>query len=152
MNWTCNVEPLRSTVSLCWLRCFAKSAGQALGQIVGSVCQDCLKAKYEPPKPTVVFWPREATTPHIQQGGEPTAHKTQWKRTKRDIEASITQREFQCSLADRGSNSGILGQVRLLPPIQRWHSQVLSDLILLWRDMIGITRLSSDQVWMVASV
>lgn len=57
------------------------------------------------------FWPREATTPHIQQGGEPTAHKTLWKRTKRDIEVSVSQREFQWSLADRGSNSEILGQI-----------------------------------------
>lgn len=67
------------------------------------------------------FWLGEATTPHIQQGGEPTAHKTQGKRTKRDIEVSITQREFLCSLADRSSDAGLLGQTlasnhRSVPP------------------------------------
>ena len=39
------------------------------------------------------------------------AHKTQRRRTKRDIQVGLTQRMFQWSLADRGSDSGLFGQM-----------------------------------------
>lgn len=123
--------------------CFKKSVEQALSQLLGGVCQACLKAKYEPSGPRVVFGPERPQHLVSNREGNPLPIKLSKKRTKRDIEVGITQREFQWSLADKGSNSGILGRI----VASKHRGDTPTDLVTSFCSggtWIGITRLSSD--------